>query len=397
MKWLLLLLCVFSLHGNAQKVLKGSVLDAQSAQPVAGASVFPSNTSIGTIADGAGHFYLSIPQGKYDLIVSSIGYETMNQTVNSSALPEGLVVRLQPKSKELETVVLEPIEKDGWEKWGLFFKESFIGTSAFAAQCTLKNPEAVRFRNSKKTNTLSAFASEPLVIENNALGYTIVYQLEDFNYNFKNGFLYYEGYPLFREMNGTPVRLRRWEKARASAYYGSMMHFMRAVFRNTLVQESFDVFALKKIPNTEKARVRSLPRHLLAQGGNNAVKREVDQDSTAYYNKVLGQADYFDVSPKVKLTGDSIAYALTSTTAGLHFKDYLIVVYTKGVAPPEFRLAYPKNGMAMMSQVTLVDQQAIEIEANGSYTPPANIMSLGYWAWFEKMATMLPFDYEVKE
>jgi hypothetical protein len=191
--------------------------------------------------------------------------------------------------------------------------------------------------------------------------------------------------------------MRRWEKARTSAYYGSMMHFMRAVFRNTLVQESFDVFALKKIPNTEKARVHNLPRYIRPKSGNTAAIGATHPDSIAYYDKVMAQADFFDVSPKAKLTGDSIAYAVNSTTAGLDFKDYLIVVYTKKTAPEEFQRAYPKNGTAMMSQVTLTNQKPLEIGANGSYHPPADIMSLGYWAWFEKIATMLPFDYEVKE
>jgi hypothetical protein len=50
-----------------------------------------------------------------------------------------------------------------------------------------------------------------------------------------------------------------------------------------------------------------------------------------------------------------------------------------------------------MSQVTLINEKPLEIQANGSYYPPSTIMSLGYWAWFEKMATMLPFNYEVKE
>jgi hypothetical protein len=51
----------------------------------------------------------------------------------------------------------------------------------------------------------------------------------------------------------------------------------------------------------------------------------------------------------------------------------------------------------MMSQITLVNQEPIEIQANGSYYQPTNLLSLGYWGWSEKIATMLPFDYQLKE
>jgi hypothetical protein len=47
----------------------------------------------------------------------------------------------------------------------------------------------------------------------------------------------------------------------------------------------------------------------------------------------------------------------------------------------------------MMSQIVLINDTPIEIEANGSYYSPTDLMALGYWAWSEKIATMLPFDY----
>ena len=43
---------------TAQKILKGKIVIAGSAQPVASASVFINNTSIGTIANEQGEFVL---------------------------------------------------------------------------------------------------------------------------------------------------------------------------------------------------------------------------------------------------------------------------------------------------------------------------------------------------
>ena len=398
-KIFLLLTCfIFSLSVFGQKALKGVIIDAENGLPLPGASVFLSNTSVGTTANADGAFSLPIPEGRYDLIVSSIGFETHNQTISSAGLPGHITIKLNPKAKELETVVLHAFEKDGWKKWGQFFLENFIGTSALAQDCILKNKEVIKFRSSKATNEITAIALEPLLIENKALGYTIRYQLEDFTYNFKTRFLYYAGYPLFKPMSGSTSRQRRWENKRKEVYFGSMMHFMRSVFRNTLETENFEVFPLKKIPNTEKARVKEVyKKQILSRSGGSVSVHSASKDSSDYYSRILSQEDYYDVAGKTKLTGDSVAYAVNATTAGMDFPDYLLIIYKNGIAPPEYMRQFPKNSSAIMSQVTLHNQKPIEIQANGSYYQPSDLVSFGYWAWFEKIATMLPFDYKAND
>ena len=111
-----------------------------------------------------------------------------------------LKIYLEPKATELEAVIVEPYEKDGWEKWGKFFIENFIGTTDAAKLCKIRNYKTLRFRHSKKKNILTAVADEPLIIENRELGYRITYQLEDFTYDFNENTLFYLGYTLFEDM-----------------------------------------------------------------------------------------------------------------------------------------------------------------------------------------------------
>ena len=390
---------LFSCYCNGQKILKGVVSDEQK-KPIPGASVFLSNTSIGTSADGKGNFELSLPNGKYDLIVSSIGYETYSQTITTSTLNDFISIILKPKSEQMETVVIEPFEKDGWEKWGKFFLESFIGTSAYVHQCNLKNSKAIRFRNSKKNNELTAMALEPLIIENKALGYRIKYQLETFSYNFKNHYLIYEGFPFFEPMQGGKGKQKRWEKNRRTVFYGSIMHFMRTVYRNKLSEEGFEIRSLQKVPNIEKQRVKAIYAKRFSTTSGPHTAKTIDgtdsKDSTAYYEKILAQKDYFDVIGQHLLPGDSIAYAIDSTLAGMEFNNYLLVIYSKGEAPVEYSQQFPKSSTAMMSEIQLINHRPVEIQANGSYYYPTDLFSSGYWAWSEKIATMLPFDYEVQ-
>ncbi|MFL5747146.1 MAG: TonB-dependent receptor [Niastella sp.] len=53
-------------------------------EPVAGASVVVKNTSIGTTTDGAGNYSLTVPDSAV-LVISSLGFETQEETVNGRA------------------------------------------------------------------------------------------------------------------------------------------------------------------------------------------------------------------------------------------------------------------------------------------------------------------------
>jgi hypothetical protein len=398
MKALVTLLLLFpGLIGTGQKLIKGVIIDSDKKTPIPAASIFLNNTSIGTTASMQGTFELTIPTGKYELIVSSVGFETHSQTITAADVSDFITIKLAAKAKELENVVLEPYEKDGWQKWGRFFMDMFIGTSINAANCKLLNSEVIRFRNSKKTGELLVTANEPLVIENKALGYTVRYQLEGFTYHFKNRFLFYYGYPFFEEMSGTAARKKRWQSQREEVYFGSVLHFMRSVYRNTLLSEGFQVRRLQKIVNTEKERVKKVYADRAQQNrtsGSKSIVSTVNSDSTDYYSRVLQGPDYKDIIGKNILPGDSIAGALDNITAELSFPDYLLVIYTKKLVEPEYKRQYPDAGTAQASQLTLLNNKTIEIQANGSYYNPTDLMQLGYWSWSEKMATMLPYDFK---
>jgi hypothetical protein len=394
MSWLF----ICSITSIGQKIIHGTVTDAEKNNPIPYASIFLSNTSIGTKSDDKGNFEITIPNGRYDLVVSSVGYETFSQAINNNNLPDFLEVKMKVKAESMETIIIQPFEKDGWEKWGRFFLDNFIGTSGNSTNCEILNTDVIRFREDKKTKEISAYAMEPLIIENKALGYRVHYQLENFNYSFQTHYLLYTGYPFFEPMDGGISKQKRWERRRKEAYEGSMMHFMRSVYRNSIASEGFEVRSLVKQRNTEKQRVKEIyARNVLSQrsNGKTVISNEIDKsDSADYYRKVISQQDYFDIIGNELLPGDSIAYAMNTTTAGLAFNNYLLVIYKNKIAPIEYRQQFPGNSTAMMSQIVLINKIPVEVQANGSYYNPADLMSLGYWAWSEKIAMLLPYDYE---
>jgi hypothetical protein len=108
----------------------------------------------------------------------------------------------------------------------------------------------------------------------------------------------------------------------------------------------------------------------------------------------MSQDDFINIIGKSILPGDSIAYAVDSTIAGMAFEDYLLIIYKNKNVPVEFMRMFPKGSNAMMSEITLINNKPIEVLSNGSYFNPQDLLSTGYWAWWEKAATMLPFDYQ---
>jgi hypothetical protein len=379
--------------GNTQKLLKGTITDEKNA-PIPKASVFLNNTSIGTTADENGNFSLSIPQGKFELIVSSIGFITHNQSITTMEVADFLTIQLKVRAPELQTIVIEPYEKDGWQKWGRWFIEHFLGTSEYGKESKIKNPDVLRFRNSRQNGELTVTALEPLVIENKGLGYRITYQLETFRYDFTRRYILYAGYPFFENLEGSDRKKRAWEKARDDVYHGSMLQFMRSVYRNKIREEGFEVRRLKKPVNAEKQRVKSVYKTSIKANERGQMISTINRDSSDYYNQVLTQNDYHSIIGRDILVGDSIAYAADSTTASLFFEDYLLVTYTKKTVPYEYKTFYPKSDDAIRSEITLINNRPVEIQANGSYYNPEDLLSSGYWGWWEKLGTMLPFDFK---
>lgn len=387
--------------------IAGTVLNAVTQAPIASASIFISGTSIGAVTNTSGQFVLSnIPaKGSFELVVSSIGFNTLVYPFTGDSLPMTLRLSLTPKATELQTVTVEPWDPNGWANWGKLFTESFIGTTAASRSCEIKNKKALRFRHNRKTNVLIAVADEPLIIENRALGYVIRYQLEDFIYNMKDRTLLYVGYTLFEDMAKDKGRIpRRYVVNRRHAYNGSIMHFMRSLYHNKLKEDGFDVQRMVKEPNVEKERVKkeyaSLLRRNISPGQQRMILRpgnemRIVSDSSAYYTSVLRQEDYIDVVASHLLTADSVMIQRDSS-AVLQFSNYLHVTYKKGEEERAYLERYGERRPPQFprSDVVLLQGNPVVVEASGTYYPPQELFSLGYWAWSEKIAHLLPLDYD---
>jgi hypothetical protein len=389
--FLLLFFNVGFVLAQSSNYIKGTIVQGETGRPIAHASVFISSTSKGTVSNDAGEFeILNVPEGNYDLVISCIGYETQLYAYTPGQLPLHLKIQMAPKSETLQNVVVEPFIKDGWKTWGNFFIENFIGTCTNAASCKIKNYKALHFRHSKKKNLLTVTADEPLIIENKALGYLIQYQLEAFSYDFNSNVLLYYGYTLFEALNKNGPK--DWQiKNRKRAYNGSIVHFMNSLYHDRLLQEGFEVKRLIRWRNMERDRVKDIYAH---QYNSKAVK-----DSSNYFDSVLRQPEMLEAYGKQFLTADSLLTDTTKSTRSLLFKDNLYIVFKKEKEDPKYLQFTHENRSPYFprSVVFLPNNKPVFIEPAGNYYMPQDIMSYGYWSWSEKIANMLPLDYEKAE
>ena len=376
-------LCLLSLLGTVGafsqspgSTLSGLVRDSASGKPIPGVSVFLNSTSKGTVTHDDGSFVVSgIPPGRYELIVSAIGYATMQLEISTRHLPPVLKIALHTQASELAAVTVEPYLKNGWKKWGQLFWDNFIGTTANASSCSIKNKEVLRFRYYPKSRKLTVNSVEPLIIVNKALGYNLEYRLESFSVDFTTNIISYYGFPFFREMTpDNSDRQQKWDNNRLHAYLGSMMHFLRSLYQSRLQQDGFIIEHEIQVLNIEKQRVKAIYIP-------NVTKTDsIPIDTLHHYWEVLRGPDYF--VQKVK-SYDSLISINPDQSRSFYFTGDFTVIYGNG----HLGIAYAE------SSVELTYPTPIEVEENGSYYPLQTLLSKGNWAKTEKIANLVPRDY----
>src|SRR5688500_15787792 len=150
MKHFLILLTIFGITYLAQSQEKtfsvlGKVVDSASRLPLSGASVFAQNTTQGTITNQEGKFFIQLPNGGYDLVISYTGYEKKILRIShTQILTDTITVELIQQDKAMTEVAVVASNEvpDGWVRFGKFFTDHFIGTTPNSAQTIIQNPEA---------------------------------------------------------------------------------------------------------------------------------------------------------------------------------------------------------------------------------------------------------------
>jgi hypothetical protein len=382
-----------SLTAAAQAPISGLVRDSLTQAPVPFASVFLANTARGTTTDENGRFtLLNVPAGNYELVASSIGYRLSRQPIQVGSTPLSAELRPAPVSNQLAGVTIRPRpnKPDDYQR----FTELFLGQTAFARQCRIRNPDGVRVDYDIDTNTLTADAPDYLQVDNEALGYRIRFYGLHFSLDFKKGMLTYYSWPVFEDLpTRSKARQRRWAANRLTAYQGSMPHFLRCVRAGTLAAEGFVVNRLRRVPNPRWGRADSV---LNAQ--REAHRNQIWRPSDSLL-RVHNEPPMYAYLHQRPLPADSLRrISADAKQVFLHFRDLAQVTYKREKPDPSYTLPArigetPVHPTEQTSVLHLIQPAEAAITSTGQLLNPLAAYVEGYWS-AEKVGELLPVDYE---
>jgi len=281
-RFLFAVLCAIPEMLFGQNTISGTLLDKKTQEPLPYATVYIDGTTKGTATDNLGRFTLKNVPVPSTVVFSFVGYET-EAIVLENNLGE-LLIELNPY-KELPQVDIDGEER----KIHLdYFSNNFLGEDRWGTHATIKNDEVlffdsksqgrIEFRsnnlngllenydpnasnsamtlNLKNVTSLSvkkrtftsfkAWANGPLIIDLPLLGYELYVDLVSFTVQEDQwgwetlcemlGYFYFKPYDTEKAS-----QIKKFEKNRKLAYYGSSQHFLRSWSQGCLRENGYAI------------------------------------------------------------------------------------------------------------------------------------------------------------
>ena len=333
---------------QAQTTLSGMVTDSLNI-PIPYASVYLAKTTYGNITTEKGTYSLTIPEeGTYELVASSIGYESETRRIKLKGQQMQINFSLKERPILIKEVTVKDKDKNRPQNYEKFLR-CFIGMSAHSPYCTIDNPkDLVVYRDSEEKN-LIAYSKQPLIITNSALGYKIMYDLKYFKHEPSNGHLQFSGHYYFIDISNQKRANSRINRNRLIAYYGSRMHFLRALFTDSIMQENYEILNIES--DSSDIVVSTDPMQA------EEIRLTVNADSMTLYRCCPAVIKYGDNHPEL------------------------------------YPLPHVYKSRSYYSVIRLND--TVQVYKNGYYSDIYNISWGGHMA-NDRIAEMLPYDFRPK-
>jgi hypothetical protein len=385
--WLILFCVVFPFASLAQNgTISGVIVNENTKAPIPRASVFLSNSSVGTATADDGSFSLrGIRPGQYTLVVTVLGFETYSKTVLVSREPIKLNILVTAKPLMLREVVIS--SSADWKRNFAAFKKEFIGTDENAKSCTIVNPHILNLTYNPTKQLLHADADEFLVVENKSLGYRVKYLLDDFKIDKISNIISRQGQQVFEELPGSASQKKKWHQKREEAYYGSAMHFYRALYTEKLIPDGFVIYVLKRELNPGRPQEEIIRRKI-----NQFY--QLQNDSLRYWEGLANLSRYYNQKLNRQPLQESDVLVRTQQAGiyALHFPDYLYVVYTKKRDEVFNKDLYrPLDMPNFETTIISLYNPYVVFDMNGTVVDNSPLYE-GAWAK-ARISVLLPVDY----
>ena len=356
--------------------IKGWVRDRDSKRPIESVNIYLNETTIGTSSMKDGNYQIDhVPIGSYTIVFSHVGYYpvTYDFTVDKTGK---MVINslMETNISLLDAVAVESsplVTEEENEEMLKIFKRELLGTSSNATKCEILNEEVLSFSFNPLEQLMKAYASEPVRIENRALGYLINYEMEFFESSSET--IRSLANIKFEELEPQDDKeQKKWTQNREKAYKGSFRHFMKSIIENDYYSEGFRVYRVENRYDIDEKNLTPVQRDRIVEETEDPLEFKVSFDDYLFvtYTRELESAAYIN---------DVIEQMLKS----------------KDISLDKYIYADEKRPEVQRSLVKIVKDEVI-VDLNGHTLEPLSVSLSGYWAW-EKLADMVPLDFGVKK
>ncbi len=236
--------CSINSLGQSNCTLTGFVTDKDSGEPIEFASVYLSQTTIGTTSGKRGYFQLIAPKGVYDLVISSVEFNTKVIKIDTRTKDTTKInVVLEKKTLIVNEISVRDEEDTNWQKQFSIFKKLILGENENVKECIFKDEFYIDFN--ENDFKIEAKSSKPFFVINSKLGYTIECNLANFSYNKLSKKCSYKLHTGFKEFNTfNKDSLETFAENREKVYQGSLMHLLNSLIKggNEFQKEGFRIY-----------------------------------------------------------------------------------------------------------------------------------------------------------
>ena len=367
---------------SAQRTVSGCVTDAETGDPVVGAAVFITGTTVGTTTDASGNYRISLPagEGSYRLSISHVAYQPEFVDIESGIASITLNIAL--KNYEMEEVTVSSKVKFRNKDIELFWY-TILGAKPSKKTIQPINPEVVYYYFNSETQKLTVTCRVPLLIVNHETGYQIQYILNYFTHDYKTNVSSWEGQYLFTELEQANYKQKKtWENNREKIYRTSITNFIKSLYHNTTKENGFlFAYTQKQDASTKTFSIITVTSMAEVQKIQNANKSFVprkynliDPDNLLFTDSVTGNKT-FQIPPEWDVTLFSFGKPVTK-------KDMENV---KGQKPFEMIGLYRNH--------LITPGDPVHIFADGSYMNPLRLTPVFYSQSLTGLNMVLPIDY----
>ena len=367
---------------SSQSLIVGTVIDNGTNQPMRFVDVYLASTSTGSSTDNNGSFRFVVKnKGKFDLVASFVGYATIQIplliTVDST---RHFDIRLRQKSSELPDIVVRA-DTSSRKKDFAEFKRFFLGETKNASSCKIKNPKDIYVYTDEAEHVLVAFAKAPIILESRSLGYRILYDLQEFEFNYTTDIIHIKGIPRFQELtSASEHENEHLNRVRKKLYEGSLMHLLYSILNNRLPEEGWNVTIeypwIRKPEEFIKSKIR------FHRNFNN-------WDSVNYYKEMRLGPPHSKPLHGSELMSENDKHLLI-------FKGTIRIEFRKGRDERYVPLTRGSYSAPFQKSMIKFQDKPTRIYDNGYYEPQQNLFVEGYFSWISRIGDLLPYDFQTK-